>query len=214
MFFLKTNKLELIYDSTISLIKQLGVEKVSVSKIAKEAGIGKGSIYYYVKTKNDILDGIAKCTIKRIAQEYHIVVSENDLDVFQKMKLLFDVTATKTFSDGSNNDMHILFSQSDMYLHQRLNSAFMKYLVPILENIMIEGTKKDVLKSNNPKKASELIIMTMLMVFDGELLPAQERLDTIERMNYLANIIEKSLSVPKGSLRFFDDIYLQYAERS
>ena len=45
--------------------------------------------------------------------------------------------------------------------------------------------------------------MTMLMVFDGELLPAQEKADTIERMDYLSGIIEKSLSAPEGSLRFF-----------
>lgn len=200
---MKTNKLELIYSATISLIKRLGIDQVSVSKIAKEAGIGKGSIYYYVETKNDIINGIAIQTVKRIVQEYQILVAQKDFNVFEKMKLLFNATSNRTFLDGSNNDMHILFIQPDMYLHQRLNSAFMKYLVPILENLLIEGTEKGIFQSTNPRKAAELIIMTMLMVFDGMLLPTQERLDTIERMNYLSDIIEKSLSAPEGSLRFF-----------
>lgn len=204
---MKTNKLELIYNATISLIKQFGVEQVSVSKIAKEAGIGKGSIYYYVETKGDIIDGIAVKTVQRIAQEYQLIVSQKNIDVFEKMKLLFSVTSNRTFTDGSNNDMHILFIQSDMYLHQRIDSAFMKYLVPILEDIILEGTNNGILKSDNPQKAAELIIMTMLMVFNGELLPAQERADTIERMDYLSGIIEKSLSAPNGSLRFIKSIY-------
>lgn len=204
---MKTNKLELIYNATISLIKQFGVEQVSVSKIAKEAGIGKGSIYYYVETKSDIIDGIAVKTVQRIAQEYQLIVSQKNIDVFEKMKLLFSVTSNRTFTDGSNNDMHILFIQSDMYLHQRIDSAFMKYLVPILEDIILEGTNNGILKSDNPQKAAELIIMTMLMVFNGELLPAQERADTIERMDYLSGIIEKSLSAPNGSLRFIKSIY-------
>ncbi|MGN1412473.1 MAG: TetR/AcrR family transcriptional regulator [Oscillospiraceae bacterium] len=203
---MKTNKLELIYNATISLIKRLGIDQVSVSKIAKEAGIGKGSIYYYVDTKNDIINGIAIQTVKRIVQEYQLIVAQKDFNVFEKMRLLFNATSNRTFVDGSSNDMHILFIQPDMYLHQRLNSAFMRYLVPILENLLIEGTEKNILKSTNPRKAAELIIMTMLMVFDGKLLPTQERLDTIERMNYLSDIIEKSLSAPEGSLRFFDNI--------
>lgn len=207
---MKNDKLKIIYDATIELIKELGISKVSVSKIAKKAGIGKGSIYYYVETKNDILDGIAKCTVKRIAQEYQTIVSKSNLDVFQKMKLLFDVTAAETFLDGSNNDMHILFNQSDMYLHQRLNSAFMKYLVPILEQIILEGTENNIFKSDNARKGAELIIMTMLMVFDGQLLPTQERLETLERMNYLSSIIERSLSAPKGSLRFAENFFRNF----
>lgn len=207
MVYLKTNKLELIHNATISLIKQFGVEQVSVSKIAKEAGIGKGSIYYYVETKSDIIDGIAVKTVQRIVQEYQLIVSKKNIDVFEKMKLLFSVTSNRTFTDGSNNDMHILFIQSDMYLHQRIDSAFMKYLVPILKDIILEGTNNGILKSDNPQKAAELIIMTMLMVFNGELLPAQERADTIERMDYLSGIIEKSLSAPNGSLRFIKSIY-------
>lgn len=211
---MKVDKLELIYDATMSLIKKFGISQVSVSKIAQEAGIGKGSIYYYVQTKNDILDGIAQRTVKRIIQEYNMIVSKNELDVFEKMKLQLKITATSTFLDGSHNDMHMLFIQPDMYLHQRLNASFMKYSVPILEQVIIEGIEKNVLKSDNPQKGAELIIMTMLMVFDGQLLPTKEKLDTIERMDYLSNIIEKSLSAPSGSLRVIESIFNNDKERN
>lgn len=210
---MKVDKLELIYNSTISLIKKIGISQVSVSKIAQEAGIGKGSIYYYVETKNDIIDGIAKRTIKRIANEYNIIVSSEELDVFEKMKLLFQITSTRTFLDNSENYMHLLFIQPDMYLHQRLNASAMKYLVPILEQIIIEGVEKKIFQGDNPRKGAELIIMTMLMVFDGQLLPTQEMIDTIERMDYLSAIIEKSLSAPKGSLRFVQSILNGNTER-
>lgn len=211
---MKVDKLELIYDATMSLIKKFGISQVSVSKIAQEAGIGKGSIYYYVQTKNDILDGIAQRTVKRIIQEYNMIVSKNEFDVFEKMKLLLKITSTSTFLDGSHNDMHMLFIQPDMYLHQRLNASFMKYSVPILEQVIIEGIEKNVLKSDNPQKGAELIIMTMLMVFDGQLLPTKEKLDTIERMDYLSNIIEKSLSAPSGSLRVIESIFNNDKERN
>lgn len=198
----KTDKLELIYDATLSLIKKSGMDAVSVSGIAKEAGMGKGSLYYYVETKNDILDGIAQKTVQRIVDEYQIRLPQEERNVFHKMNLLFCVTETNPFQDGSPNDMHVLFVQPDMYMHQRLNASFMRYLVPVLEGIILEGVQEGVIQSDNPQKAAELIIMTMLMVFDGQLLPDNERKNMMERMDYLADIIEKSLYAPKGSLHF------------
>jgi AcrR family transcriptional regulator len=210
---LKVDKLELIYEATISLIKKVGIAEVSVSKIAKEAGMGKGSIYYYVETKNDILDGIVQRTIERIIKEYYDTVENNNLDVFERMQTQFRVTSTSTFLDGTENYLHTLFLQPDMYLHQRLKSTIMKYSVAPLEKNIIEGTQKGIFTTDNPKKSAELIIMAMLMVFDGQLLPTQEMLDTMERMDYLATVIEKSLSAPKGSLTFVTSILNENREK-
>jgi AcrR family transcriptional regulator len=191
----------------------VGIAEVSVSKIAKEAGIGKGSIYYYVESKNDILDGIAQKTVKRILEEYYTIVNGGQYNVLERMQLQFQVTANSKFLDGSENDMHVLFIQPDMYLHERLKSAIMKYFVTTLENNIVEGTQLGIFKSDNPKKSAELILMAMLMVFDGQLLPTQEMLDTMERMDYLTKIIEKSLSAPEGSLTFVTKILLNRAEK-
>jgi len=211
---MKLDKHELIINAMISLIRRVGTEKVSVSSIAKEAGIGKGSIYYYFETKNDIIDEVAIQTIKRIIEEYYLVTQENNIQVFGKMRLLFKLTTTKTFLDGSENNMHLLFTQSDMYLHQRLNSASMKYMVPVLEKIIIEGIEHSFIKTDNPRKAAELIIMIMLIMFDGELLPTEEQINTVERIKYLSSIIEKNLSAPEGSLQFVADIFTHNFQRS
>jgi AcrR family transcriptional regulator len=211
--YVKVDKLELIYNATIALIKRVGIAEVSVSKIAKEAGIGKGSIYYYVESKNDILDGIAQKTVKRILDEYYTIVNGGEFGVLERMQLQFQVTANSKFLDGSENDMHVLFIQPDMYLHERLKSAIMKYFVASLENNIVEGTQLGIFKSDNPKKSAELILMAMLMVFDGQLLPTQEMLDTMERMDYLTKIIEKSLSAPEDSLTFVTKILLNRTEK-
>jgi hypothetical protein len=89
----------------------------------------------------------------------------------------------------------------------------MKYFVASLENNIVEGTQLGIFKSDNPKKSAELILMAMLMVFDGQLLPTQEMLDTMERMDYLTKIIEKSLSAPEDSLTFVTKILLNRTEK-
>ena len=44
-------------------------QSISVSDIAKKAGIGKGSIYYYFQSKNDILEAMME-------RSYSIVIEK------------------------------------------------------------------------------------------------------------------------------------------
>ncbi len=59
----KKNK---IIQAATSLFSEKGVRQTSVSQIAKQAGIGKGTIYYYYPTKTDIL---LDCYMRHITQK-------------------------------------------------------------------------------------------------------------------------------------------------
>ena len=51
-------KSDLILDSMQKLMLKKDTRSISVSEIAREAGIGKGSIYYYFKSKEEIVDAV------------------------------------------------------------------------------------------------------------------------------------------------------------
>ena len=48
------SKKKIIIDAAYEVFKKYGYEKTSVNDIAKEANMGKGSIYYYFESKEDI----------------------------------------------------------------------------------------------------------------------------------------------------------------
>ena len=52
------NKREKILDAMQQLMTTADTRSITVSEIAQKAGIGKGSVYYYFPSKNDILDGV------------------------------------------------------------------------------------------------------------------------------------------------------------
>ena len=58
MLYAKQSKKEKILDAMQRLMERTHAQAISVSDIAKEAGIGKGSIYYYFKSKEDILEAV------------------------------------------------------------------------------------------------------------------------------------------------------------
>jgi len=47
--------MELIYQTTIELLNELGLSDISMSKIAKRASISSSSIYFYFESKEDLL---------------------------------------------------------------------------------------------------------------------------------------------------------------
>lgn len=55
-----TDKKVLILDAAEALFHRYGYSKTSLEDIAKEAGLGKGTIYYYFESKEDIFFEVAQ----------------------------------------------------------------------------------------------------------------------------------------------------------
>ena len=61
---MKTDKKSLILDSAEQLMTKMTDEEGTVNLIAKNAGIGKGSVYYYFKSKEEIIsEVIERCCV-------------------------------------------------------------------------------------------------------------------------------------------------------
>ena len=54
----KENVRQLILDATLSLLEKESLQSITLEKIAKTAGVSKGTIYYHFKTKEDIVFAI------------------------------------------------------------------------------------------------------------------------------------------------------------
>ena len=86
----KLQKRKTIAKSTCSLFIEKGFVNISISEIAKVAGIGKGTIYEYFKNKEDIIFELMWC----LQEDYDPKLEENlskDVDVVQKVIYLFDI---------------------------------------------------------------------------------------------------------------------------
>ena len=56
------SKRDQILDAFRELLESEDILHISVNKIAKKAGISKGSIYYYFSSKDEILNALIKRT--------------------------------------------------------------------------------------------------------------------------------------------------------
>ena len=79
------NKKDMILDAMQELMASANVQAISVSDIAQKAGIGKGSIYYYFSSKNDIIDAVIERNYSRVLDEGRELAASSHLDAFQQL---------------------------------------------------------------------------------------------------------------------------------
>lgn len=83
------NKREKILDAMQQLMTTADTRSITVSEIAQKAGIGKGSIYYYFPSKNDILDGVIERAYSRVLEKGKALAAASDIDAFCKMEIIY-----------------------------------------------------------------------------------------------------------------------------
>ena len=82
-------KRDLILDAMEYLLIENSAQSISVSDIAKKAGIGKGSIYYYFQSKNDILEAMMERSYSIVIEKCKEQLEVKTMDAFKKMAVIF-----------------------------------------------------------------------------------------------------------------------------
>ena len=102
MVFMQNNrKKDMILDAMQRLMNQNSAQSISVSDVAKEAGIGNGSIYYYFKSKEEILEALISRQMSKVLSEMETVVSASDIPPSRKLELFVQsLFHTIRYKDG------------------------------------------------------------------------------------------------------------------
>jgi AcrR family transcriptional regulator len=83
---LDTNKQKRIIDAALSEFKEKGYEQASTNQIVKEAGIGKGMLFYYFKTKRDLYLYLIEYCLEMVEKEYFEAIDDKEPDLLERMK--------------------------------------------------------------------------------------------------------------------------------
>jgi TetR/AcrR family fatty acid metabolism transcriptional regulator len=83
------DKREQIVQAAIKVFAEKGLEKGKIADIAREAGIGKGTVYEYFSSKEDLFSAIEQFVIQGMLQDLQQWV-EIDLPPRQKLEYIID----------------------------------------------------------------------------------------------------------------------------
>jgi AcrR family transcriptional regulator len=146
----KDKKRRDIAGACTELLLEKGIKNLTITEIAKTAGIGKGTVYDYFNNKEEIVFEIIR---KFIEEHQHNLLSQSDQNTSTKQKVLylFDFFLSEYKSYEKHLDVYreylsvTLSTKSCPMLE--FNSECSGFIRTILENIIDEGIEKGEIKA-------------------------------------------------------------------
>jgi AcrR family transcriptional regulator len=100
----------------IKLIKQKGMQNITVSEVSKQTGIGKGTFYHFYKSKEIFIYEVIGYSKEKIFSEINRMIEENDgidRDNFEKLFHMFSFA-------GDNNIISSITLEDEIWLAKKL----------------------------------------------------------------------------------------------
>lgn len=142
------------------LISELGIKETSLKKISEEAGISKGTLYYYYSAKEDIVYDIADRNLRKITDELIAWVDNVDTtNVLAEtiLKTLFE----KILQAETRGRLHLYLINDAITANNLLAEKFEKQYNEWREMLMF-GLNKVLPKKNGDNVALSYLVLALL----------------------------------------------------
>ena len=152
----KSEKREAILHAAWKLIRHYGYSKTTIDDIAKQAGVGKGTVYLYFRSKTDIMLALTDLTNQRITLRLEQIANENTPPaerlracVLYRIMTLFDLVNRYPHSeDVIASILPEIVERLDRYVRRHGE---------LLGQIVEEGCASGIFVSENPQATGQLL---------------------------------------------------------
>ncbi|MGN1223633.1 MAG: TetR/AcrR family transcriptional regulator [Ruminococcus sp.] len=203
---MKNDKKEQIFDAMEQLLLTVPSGEISVDAIAKQAGIGKGSIYYYFKSKDEILSAVIERSYRRAIREYFNSISAEknalkNMPALEKIKRLFQNLIKEDFQNNEQNLIVTLHLTDDLTLHKKMKYIAVQEIAPILTDLLKQGIAEGSIETDTPKESAEMIVAVLTFFLDDTIFP-ETPTSMKNKLKIFARVLETSLKTEEGSFDF------------
>ncbi len=202
---LRQDKYERILDALQTLLENKNLQTISVSEIAQEAGIGKGSIYYYFSSKEAILEALVARSYEKPLETAKNLAGQQNISPFTRMAMIFQACRNISTEFLKSETQSAAGSSEKAFLHQKYISHIIQELKPVLAEIIRQGIAEGTIHFDRPEALAEIVLIVLAVKMDNSLTesPRDEIRDTIAG---LVTLLEKGTGNPPGSLNFLNAI--------
>jgi AcrR family transcriptional regulator len=193
-----SDKKEVILDTMRALFHEGKAGTASVSDIAKKAGIAKGLMYYYFRSKEEVMDALVLREYEDIIRTCDEAVERSDSNALMKLALLLKIYRGSYVDESLDEYLHM---PQNAAIHQKSLAQILSALSKIISRIIAQGVEEGLFACEYPQAISEIIMSVFTFLLDPGIFPWSGE-EYIVKLVALADMLEKGLGAPKGSFAF------------
>lgn len=179
-----------ILDAAEKRFLQRGFFNVSVDDIAEEAGVVRGTVLHYFKTKEKLFQAVINRTSDNMISGLESLIENKELSVEKIIQSLLTVCNVE-FSKGRSLMNPYLAEKDKMYYYDSLRLKTCYMLVDCFEILIKRGNREKVLNIGNPRARAEATVFAIFGM-------AKLELSASEMMYELYYVVEAMLGISLG----------------
>ncbi len=194
-------KYDRILDALHQLLEDETMQNISVSDIAKKAGIGKGSIYYYFPSKEAILDALIERNYEKPLKTAKNLASQTEVSPFTRMAMILQACRNSSDAFLSQDNTVMANAQESAFLHQKYMNHLIAELKPSLTEIIRQGIAAGEIHFEYPAALAEIVLIVLAVKLNNTFLSATAE-DSEDTIRGLVALLERGTGVPEGALNY------------
>jgi AcrR family transcriptional regulator len=191
----------MILDALQTLLEKKDMKTISVQEIARTAGIGKGSIYYYFSSKDNILEALIERSYKKPLELAINLTAQKDIPAFTRMAMLFQACRTSSAEFLRQGKSSTMTGAEKAFLHQTYINYLVTELKPVLTSIIKQGIQTGDIEFDHPAALAEIVLIVLTLKLDNTIVPASEE-EIAQTIRGLISLLEKGTGNATGVLNF------------
>lgn len=186
-----------ILDATDRLLARYGYKKMTIDDLAREVGIGKGSVYLHFESKEEIALSHVDRIVERVKRRLHEIAlskgtPENRIKKMLIERVLMRFDSVQHYSQSMNE----LLGQVRSRLLERRKRYFEEE-ARLFAKVLAEGRSSGAFKIKDPVEAGRLLVeaTNSLLPYSLSAYELGEREVIVKKANNLAELILNGLKV-------------------
>ena len=172
-----------------------GYENTSIDEIIAEAGIAKGTYYYYFESKEATLEAVIEMMIEEEVGRAKAVL-ETSLPVPQKL-------VSVIYSLRPAQDEQVIAKALDVteniVMHEKVNRRIVEEAVPLLTEVVKEGMSQGIFECTNIEERVRMLIIISQHIFDDGIFTDRD-------VEVYIDVVEKTLGAKGGTMSFIAEL--------
>ena len=150
-------------DTAERLFMENGYEHTAISDIVKELNVAQGTLYYYFRSKEDILEAVVEKSIADLEQ--NVVRLIQDENIHEADKFNEAINEILRFVSQRNDFIDFLHQDINAVMHAKLEKATVERIIPILSELVAKGNAEGRFNIENPTETVEFLSTALVYIF-------------------------------------------------